>query len=455
LRQWLTKATLPARFLAVSAAVVASAMLLLGGVVSHYAREGILTGVATTAAASVDSIVSNYLDGIALEAPLSAADRSRLDSFFEISSDSDSARLMQIRIRRLDSGLLYEASSGIVDLAPDESIQLAIDGEVSSDLVNVPLDPLGPFGTHDITLLRLVTPLHRPASGDVFAVAILYYSARSVLSVQFNAQLAVWVSVLLTGLAVIGVLYALVLATNRTITLQRHRLAVNLERSRRLARQVQGLHATSEALRVEAIEANEQLLARVGSDIHDGPLQLLTLAILQLSRTKPGPAPGTGGIEQVTALASDAMNELRNISAGLVLPELAGLTLSQTIELAISRHEAATGVAVQRMAPAGAVEVDNAVQICIYRVVQESLANGFRHADGLEQQVGVEVLAGYAIVTISNRRTHLPSRAPADGRPRLGLRGMQLRIEAVGGGLQVEMGSQKVTVTARLPILGG
>jgi signal transduction histidine kinase len=447
------RATLSTRFLAVSSVVVALAMLLLGSVVSQYAREGILSGVGTTAAASVDSIISNYLDGIVLEAPISASDRARLDSFFEISSDADSARLMQIRIRRLDQTIIYEATSGIVDQAPASFLELAAEGVVSSDLVSVPLDPLGPFGTHDITLLRLVTPLHRPASGEVFAVAVLYYSARTVLSVQFGAQVAVWLSVLFTGLAVTAVLYAFIYSTGRTINQQRHRLRVNLKRSRRLAQQVQGLHATSEALRVEAIEANEQLLARVGSDIHDGPLQLMTLAILQLSKRRLETGSGSDGtVDQVGALTSEAMQDLRNISAGLVLPELAGLTLSQTIELAIARHEAATGVVVERLTGPSDIEVDSAVQICVYRVVQESLANGFLHADGLEQQVGVRIGKDTAVVSISNRRKQPVERPTSPNRPRLGLRGMQLRVEAVGGGLHVEMGNQKVTVTARVPI---
>jgi signal transduction histidine kinase len=201
-------------------------------------------------------------------------------------------------------------------------------------------------------------------------------------------------------------------------------------------------------LRVEAIEANEQLLARVGSDIHDGPLQLLTLAILQLSK----PKLEAKGVAQVGALTSEAMRDLRNISAGLVLPELAGLTLSQTIELAIVRHEAATGVVVERISGAFDIEADSAVQICVYRVVQESLANGFLHADGLEQQVEVRTAKDSAVVSISNRRKHPVAPPATDGRPRLGLRGMQLRVEAVGGGLQVEMGNQRVTVTARVPI---
>jgi signal transduction histidine kinase len=37
-------------------------------------------------------------------------------------------------------------------------------------------------------------------------------------------------------------------------------------------------------------------------------------------------------------------------------------------------------------------------------------------------------------------------------RPKLGLRGMRLRVEAVGGGLTVEMGESKVVVKATIPI---
>src|SRR5690606_11971659 len=137
--------------------------------------------------------------------------------------------------------------------------------------------------------------------------------------------------------------------------------------------------------------ANERLLAQVGSDIHDGPLQLLTLVILRLTRAA-GMMAGKDGSEsaelQATIqLATETMEELRNISTGLVLPELAPLSPEQSIELAITRHEEGTGTTVRRKIGSLPANTSMAIKICAYRVVQEALNNAFRHGGNAEPLV--------------------------------------------------------------------
>jgi len=427
-------------------------MVALGAVVSGIVRESITEGVAKTAAASVDSLVANAVGAILGGPIISDDDRARIDALFEISSDVETPRLIQIRIFGLDERLLYEASGGVVDQAREDRFVRAKAGEVSGDLVELPLDAAGPVGAHPISLLRLYTPLHEVLTGKVFAVAALYYSAKSVLDIQHKAQTLVWSIVLIVGIFVVALLYAFVAAAERTIVRQARNLTTNLARSRRLSDEVRGLHETSEELRRDAIEANEQLLARVGADIHDGPLQLMTLAIFQLSRwVKAGQSPS---LQPTVDLTTEAVSDLRNISAGLVLPELADLTLRETLELAIARHEAATGSVVAREFHGIDHPVVTDVQVCLYRVVQESLSNAFRHSDGHSQVVVAEHFDEKIALEISNAARQLETDDDAVMRPRLGLRGMRLRLEAVGGNMTVEMRQDRKIVRAIVPATG-
>jgi signal transduction histidine kinase len=448
---WLRPGTralnLTQRFLIVSVLVTAAAMALLGAGVSYYVRSSIAEGVAGTAAASIDSLVANSLNGMFAGDTLTEADRARLDRLFEIGSDAEATRLIQIRLFGVDDRLIYQASGAITDQPTAAQLAQARYGQVTSEIVDLPLDPNGPFGVHTISLLRLFTPLHRPGNGDVFAVAGLYYSAKSLLEIQDRAQLAVWTVVLIAGAVVVAALYAFVAGADRTIVRQAQHLASNLAESQKLSEQIRGLHQSSEDLRVDAIEANEQLLARVGSDIHDGPLQLLTLVILQLTRAEKTP----GTLAPTAALAADAVAELRNISAGLVLPELTGLTLSATIALAVRHYEAATGTRVLQRTEGLDIVVEPDVQVCVYRVVQESLSNAFRHSGGLEQSVVAVRVDDDIDLRIANARRSNPVRDDGPMRPKLGLRGMRLRVEAVGGGLTVEMGDERVVVRALIP----
>lgn len=426
-------------------------MVSLGLGISYYVGQGVTEGISRTSASSIDSLVSNSLGDMFSTDVLSPADRDRLDRLFEIGSDAESTRLIQIRIFQLDGLVLYEASDSVVDQPASAQFERARQGLVSSDVVELPLEPLGPFGSHTLSLLRLYTPLHQPGTGKIFAVAALYYSAQSLLAVQSQAQTAVWTIVLLIGLLVIGALYAFVASADATIGRQARRLSANLAQSRGLADEIRGLHHASEQLRADAIDANEQLLARVGSDIHDGPLQLLTLVILQMTQAARGGGPDARGLQSPIGLAAEAVAELRGISSGLVLPELAGLTLEETVALAVNQYEAATGTQVQRhIIDLGRV-VEQDIQVCVYRVVQESLSNAFRHSGGLDQSVAAQLLGNRIELEIANtKRQPVPKEADAL-RPKLGLRGMRLRVEAVGGGLTVEMGESKVVVKASIP----
>ena len=81
--------SLTQRFLIVSVIVIAAAMALLGAGVSYYVRNGIADGIAETAAASIDSLVTHSLDGMFISDTLTDADRSRLDRLFEIGSAAE------------------------------------------------------------------------------------------------------------------------------------------------------------------------------------------------------------------------------------------------------------------------------------------------------------------------------------------------------------------------------
>ena len=449
-RRWLNlrNLDLTQRFLIISLLVIAAATLLLGSGVSYYVRSSIAEGIAGTAAASIDSLVANSLNGMFAGEVLTDPDRERLDTLFEIGSDAEATRLIQIQLFSLDDRLIYQASGAIAEQPTPQQLLEARDGHVSSAIVELPLDPTGPFGAHTISLLRIYTPLHRPGNGDVFAIAGLYYSAKSLIDIQSRAQIGVWTVVLGTGIAVVVALYAFVASANRTITRQAARLESNLAESRQMSEEILGLHQTSEQLRIDAIEANEQLLARVGSDIHDGPLQLLTLVVLQLSRA----GKAAEALAPMAKLAAEAIAELRNISAGLVLPELAGLNLEETVTLAVRHYEAATGTRVALHLEGLDRLASSDAQVCIYRVVQESLSNAFRHSGGLEQTVAaVGASDGTVDLEIANARRGPSLSEDGPMRPKLGLRGMRLRVEAVGGGLTVAMSEERVVVRAVIP----
>jgi signal transduction histidine kinase len=150
------------------------------------------------------------------------------------------------------------------------------------------------------------------------------------------------------------------------------------------------------------------------------------------------------------------MEELRNISVGLVLPELAELSLAAAIGLAVDRHEGATGNAVTRVIDTdrGPAEVPMMVKVCAYRVVQEALSNAYWHGDGATPKLAATVAKGMLRLEITNG---IVGEASSDegAAANIGIKGMRLRLAALRGRLHFHAGAEGAALLAEIPIDGG
>jgi signal transduction histidine kinase len=443
----LPQMSLSQRFFWTALSVVVVAMLVLGNWTSDYVSDSIAPGVGGTAAARIEALVSRSLDD-QMNGGMPMSDRrTELDEAFEIGSNAESTRLLQIRIRDLQGDIRYASLGGLRDETDTRYLQAASQGHLFARVLDLPLQSVGTLPERSLAVLKIYTPLRRVRSDEIFAVGELYFSARSVRELQARAQSDVWIICAMIGYGAIGTLALLVDVTGNIITRQRTRLARNLRQTRQLMLENARLNAASEKLRLDASLANENVLAQVGSDIHDGPVQLLTLLILRLT-SRAEKARGT--TVDAATLATEAMEDLRGISAGLVLPELAKVGLAESLLLAVTRHESLTGTSVRRVVNASGDAAINA-KVCAYRVVQEALNNAHRHGGGVNQVVRADTAEGWLNVEVTNKPK--PSaRTGAASADQIGLRAMRFRVEALGGTLSVELGPNLARVVARIPL---
>src|SRR6218665_2727961 len=70
-RRLLMRTSMPVRFLSVTAAVVALAMAVLGGVLTNRATESVVSGVAMTLAGGDSHTIASYLGDLDDTAPIS------------------------------------------------------------------------------------------------------------------------------------------------------------------------------------------------------------------------------------------------------------------------------------------------------------------------------------------------------------------------------------------------
>jgi signal transduction histidine kinase len=151
----------------------------------------------------------------------------------------------------------------------------------------------------------------------------------------------------------------------------------------------------------------------------------------------------------------DSLAEIRNMSAGLSLPELDAITPAEALALAARIHERRTGTTVDCQLEGLPPSLSNALKACLYRFAQEALNNAFRHGGGKGQIVLGAYHDGMLRVDVADAG---PGFASGNDRRkdenRLGLTGMRDRVASLGGTLEVQSEPGKGTrLTARFKVL--
>jgi signal transduction histidine kinase len=251
------------------------------------------------------------------------------------------------------------------------------------------------------------------------------------------------------------VLFFMVRRASNLVNSQQATLMRKMTEAKNLATQNGRLRRAAEDARLAAATSNENLLARIGQDLHDGPIQLVSLLMLKLTESSTG--TGCDGTRDAgaTALTARLLTELRSISTGLVLPELEGLTATETLRLAVRQHEEATGTKVCCQIGDLPGDILPPLIICLYRVVQEGLNNAFHHANAEGQRVEASADSRWIVISVSDSG---PGFARSDNeksrsRTGLGIAGLRNRVEALQG--IFELTSQPgigTRIRAKLPV---
>ena len=160
-------------------------------------------------------------------------------------------------------------------------------------------------------------------------------------------------------------------------------LAQQLAQTRQLLDQNEILRASLQESSENTAEIHERVLQKIGADLHDGPAQFLTFAVLKSDRVaqaieRSGDQQGKRDLDELRSVVDETLREVRGISTGLSLPELASASLQEAIELSVQRHEQIAGRKVKVSFAGTPWEVSGPHKICAYRFVQEALSNAHK-----------------------------------------------------------------------------
>ena len=254
----------------------------------------------------------------------------------------------------------------------------------------------------------------------VYALHDERVSIPGVVYAQFGALL--WLAVALTGLA-----YALKRRAARVESL--------LEVRRRLV---------SEVLQADA--RNSRLLSE---QLHDGPLQNLLAARLDLNALRANPTEAN--IDRVEAALMESAAALRSAVSTLHPKVLDQAGLTAAIRLLITAHEQRWEVPID----ADLDEVGRpAGQDMLYRAARELLTNAVKHAAPTRLRVRLRDDGDAVTLAVADDGVGFDPDVVADrvARGHIGLASLVDGIEAMGGSVRIDTGPETgTTVTVTLP----
>lgn len=224
-----------------------------------------------------------------------------------------------------------------------------------------------------------------------------------------------------------------------------NQIAESLKAERSLREQQEQLRTLS--ARLAAAEEAER--SKLGRELHDQAGQNLTALSLtlklvrtQLAASAQNPAALnqlTERLDDASELVRETTQRIRNVMEDLQPPALEEFGLAAALRWYATKFTARTNVSVEVTSPEPALRCPPQVEIALFRIAQEALANVARHAQSSRVEIQMELDAETTRMVICDNGLGFDSAQPrSDDRSHWGLRIMAERAESIGGVCRVE-----------------
>ena len=208
--------------------------------------------------------------------------------------------------------------------------------------------------------------------------------------------------------------------------------------------------------RAEAEAVAEAERVRIARDMHDVVAHSLAVVIAQADGARyaaaADPAVASAALGTISTTARSALADVRLLLTQLRHPQPDGPQPTIADLEALYAQVRAAGVDLRvDVDPAPPGEPPGAVQLAVYRILQEALTNALRHGDGGAVAVGLSWLPDRVGLEVRNRvgATAAAAGLAATGH---GVIGMRERAQLVGGTLAAGVEGTEFVVRATIPV---
>ena len=204
-----------------------------------------------------------------------------------------------------------------------------------------------------------------------------------------------------------------------------------------------------EALRnlsARLLQLQDEERRRIARELHDSTGQSLAALVIHLSAVSAKIAdvdPGAAEmLREAILLSQKASDETRTLSYLLYPPTLDYAGLRSALEWYIEGFTQRSKVKVDLNVSLGPNRLPEIVERTLFRIVQESLTNIFRHSGSDTASVQIETRSGIVRLEVADNGKGIPQDILATlnssgGQLGVGIRGMRERVRQLGGWLQI------------------
>ncbi len=424
--------TLSQQFAVVGATIILLGMSAIGSWTAKKIEQSVTNHSAAAAALYMDAFITPLVQELANGNEIGPENKKRLDAIMQLREISENVR--SVKIWQKGGLIAYSNFESIIGqrFTPTSYLKEAWSGTVSAHISDLGHDDDHHERLLGEDLIEIYAPIRESNSHRIIAVSEFYMRAAPLKESVQKALLQSWALVGIVGTAMMLGLYGVVRRGTNTIEHQKLTLIARSEQNSELRQRIEDAYWRAD-------QRNEQLLNRLGADLHDGPAQFLGFALMRLddlplvkSRMEKDSSDGT--LEGIRSALEDAIKDIRQLSRGLILPQLDAMTVNDTVAAVVRLHEERTGSAVSVELPLKAIEASKEVKVCVYRFVQEGLTNSFKHANGNGQAIEVAVVGSRLRVRVSDKGPGIGRvRASDSSSQQLGLNGIRDRVETLAG----------------------
>lgn len=443
----LARLSLVQRFTFVSLIFMIAGSAGIGWWVGEQIKVGVIKESAATTALYMDSFIAPNLQELSHSESLSPEHIATLTNL--LGQTEFGRQIVAFKVWDAKSRILYSANSALIgrSFPSDDDVSRTWKGEVVASISDLQDEENVEERRLYKSLLQIYSPVRQAGTSQIIAVAEFYQRVDTLNLEIAAAQRRSWLVVASTMLVVYLLLVGFVNWAGNTIGRQKTELIQQVSQLTELVAQNDELHGRIKRAAANAAAINERFLRRISAELHDGPTQELSLAVLRLDHVIVQNEKGQDGtmaastkgqLPAIQEYLNSALTEMRTIAAGLGVPQLDDLPLADVCSRAVRSHERRTGTKVTLLVSDLPEQTGLPVKITIYRIIQEALINAHRHAGGAGQQVRAICVANELTIEISDQGPGFDTTKAIDWDEHLGLVGMRERLESLGGVFRIE-----------------